>query len=713
MPSHASEPSNDIRLVQDETWSGLEDFSRLDPRLRSALALIDRRHWYQLFERTGIRWAEKGNPDGPQEHLPLLIEFSRKAAESGGARQSLERSNLEVADAFFREGLPTHCATRIPVLAVDPRRVFPKSGSEPKSLRQELIDLLNNRDFIARVELPGSAQAFGVESLEDIGLAPGGRRSGAASPDGSGVIVGIIDDGCAFAHPNFLREGAAGAAPTSRILRLWDQGRDQGETTGGWTAPNGYPYGLELTGQQIDAVLSQPGFVNNGVVDEDKVYRHFGHVIADLAAHGTHVMDIAAGNGRAPMSTPGIAPNADIILVQLPAASIERGRAALDADIVAGVRYIFERAGAEGKPVVINISYGGYAGPHDGRSFVEQAIDAELGAQPNRAVVVAAGNGFAADCHAGGRLPAGRGRNLRWIVKPEDPTTNLLEVWYDATAQLELVLTPPGGTQLAPVPLGALPLNIESNGQLIGTVDHQSSAAPSGLNRITVILNPTGSAAGSVIPPLAPSPPAPSGTWTVRLRNVGTKVARWDAWIERDTAGRAGGTRRMQSHFHPDDAVTHCTLSGYATGKLTLTVGAYNTATQQVCRYSACGPTRDGRRKPEVLAPAEEDAAGRGILSASSRSALPTRMNGTSASAPQVAGLVALLFQAATEEGLSLTAAEVQQRISAGASDAQLLPSAHVEADSGRRDKQGNVSIWPHLTGKGKVNWPATPKPPP
>jgi hypothetical protein len=88
-------------------------------------------------------------------------------------------------------------------------------------------------------------------------------------------------------------------------------------------------------------------------------------------------------------------------------------------------------------------------------------------------------------------------------------------------------------------------------------------------------------------------------------------------------------------------------------------------------------------------------------------------MNGTSASAPQVAGLVALLFQAATEKGLSLTAAEVQQRISAGASDAQLLPSAHVEADSGRRDKQGNVSIWPHLTGKGKVNWPATPKPPP
>ena len=89
---------------------------------------------------------------------------------------------------------------------------------------------------------------------------------------------------------------------------------------------------------------------------------------------------------------------------------------------------------------------------------------------------------------------------------------------------------------------------------------------------------------------------------------------------------------------------------------------AYNSATQEVCRYSACGPTRPTgghghRQKPEVCAPAEEDAAGRGILSASSRRAQPTRMNGTSASAPQVAGLVALMFQYRRyKSGAALTA---------------------------------------------------------
>ncbi len=37
--------------------------------------------------------------------------------------------------------------------------------------------------------------------------------------DGSGVIIGIVDSGCDFKHPNFRKED-----DSSRILFLWDQG---------------------------------------------------------------------------------------------------------------------------------------------------------------------------------------------------------------------------------------------------------------------------------------------------------------------------------------------------------------------------------------------------------------------------------------------------------------------------------------------------------
>jgi hypothetical protein len=190
-----------------------------------------------------------------------------------------------------------------------------------------------------------------------------------------------------------------------------------------------------------------------------------------------------------------------------------------------------------------------------------------------------------------------------------------MEIWYDAGAELGLTVTTPSGTVLGPIALGTPGKDMETpSGRLLGTIDHQKSDRPSGLNRIRITLNPTGS-----LPPGATTLLAPSGTWKLRLSNVGNVKARWDAWIERDTSGRPGGARRMQSHFHPDDADARCSLGSYATGKLSIAVGAYNTATQQVCRYSACGPTRDDRPKPEVIAPAEEDAAGRGVLSASAR----------------------------------------------------------------------------------------------
>ncbi len=460
-----------------------------------------------------------------------------------------------------------------------------------------------------------------------------------------------------------MKPHVSGAHLESRVIALWDQART--DPTGGWQAAPGNLGGLELTKAVIDTAIQSAEISNGDALDEDAVYRKLNYAIADLASHGTHVMDIAAGNGCAPMCSEGVAPGAGIIFVQLPAAAITSGGSALANRIVDGVKYIFDKAGA--KPAVINISYGGYAGPHDGTSIVEAAIDAAL-TQPNRAVVVAAGNGFEADCHAHGLLAHQHDTlTRRWVLKPQDPTPNDLEIWYNGDARLELRLTAPDGTTAGPVALGAKPQKIKIGSKTVGRIRHKTTTAGDRPNLITIKLNQT-----TPEEPGMSSHPAPSGIWEIRLENTGLVAAKIDAWIERDTSGRPGGARRQQSHFHPDDADARGTLASYATGRLAVAVGAYNTATQEVCRYSACGPTRDGRNKPDVLAPAEEDAAGGGILCASSRGALPTRMNGTSASAPQVSGLVALLFQYAAAIGVALSAEAVLTLLRAGAARPRL-----------------------------------------
>jgi len=715
MATKVKHSSDGIRLSEDRLWERLKlprsAVGRLDPGLRSVLALLfervsdERKDWYQIEQRAGIRWdPAKG---GTAAHLPLLLGYDWKQirpSDASFAMQWLRRLGLDVAPAYFDKRLPSWSTARVAVRADRPERLF-ESGAE---LLDKLAELLAADRGALRLELPAGAQPLGAESIADLGLPPrlDGVRGGAA-PDGSGVVIGIIDDGCAFAQANFLRDDGNG--PKSRVLFLWDQGREPAPGASGNAPqqPAGFNYGRELTAAMINAAVA--AHAAGGGVDEDAVYRALDYEITDISAHGTHVMDIAAGNGRTPAGTRGVAPKAEIIFVQLPAASVERGGALLDKAIADGVRYVFARAGS--KPAVINISYGGHLGPHDGEGTVEQMIDEELDGQANRAVVVAAGNGFSADCHAGGTLPRQKTRNLRWIIKPEDPSANTMEVWYDAGAELKLTLTTPAGTALGPIALGAPGQDLKTPaGRLLGTIDHQKSDRPSGLNRVRITLNPTGS-----LPPEASTQLAPPGTWKLRLRNVGNVKARWDAWIERDVSGRPGGARRMQSHFHPDDADARCTLGSYATGKLSIAVGGYNTATQQVCRYSACGPTRDGRQKPEVMAPAEEDAAGRGVLSAAARSALPRRLSGTSAAAPQVAGLVALLFQAAAAAGMSPTAAAMRDLVLTGATKARpstprLRPNAYIEADNRRpaRLKQSGSAVKPHLTGNGKVNWPKT-----
>jgi subtilisin family serine protease len=686
----------------------------LDPHLGLAWSLIGTGDWAQLKSRFGIDQQSKFS-----QSLPLFIDFGSRAIGNDVLRSELIKLNLSVPEFYYKERESNKALTtataRIALVPGDPSQVQDREGGSVP-LDKQLLAILQN-SLIRRISIARSHQPCLRDSIRDIGMLPGRKHKG-HTLSGDGIVIGIIDDGCAFAHRHFLK--TVGNLHRTRVRRLWDQSvaPSTADLAVGWkkpavpfnaipTLPPAVPYGRELTHSSIDLAIAA-NVSPDGQIDEDAIYEALNYQVGEpgnLASHGTHVMDIAAGNGHSLLGTEGVAPGAEIIFVQLPVVDINLPGPALDQHIVDGVAYIFSKAGA--KPAVVNISYGGYSGPHDGTSAWEAQIDALIASNDNRAVVVSAGNGFEAECHASGTIAAGSPpRELHWIIRPEDSTHNDMEIWYDGAATLTIELKEPEtGHVYGAFPLGThLDIAQPPDGRTIGRVDH-SQPGSNGDSSILVTLRPTLADDGN-----ATLAPARSGEWIVRLTNSGSNPAPFHAWIQRDDIGPTGG-RRQQSRFAPNDVDPRFTIADFATGQHTIAVGAYNARTHEIARYSACGPTRRGsivnsRRKPDICAPAAEDAAGRGVLSASSLRAMPTRMGGTSASAPHVTGLVALIFEYSMKHGAKTIHADAIRASLAAAVTSRLHFNRHQEADDNVGTKQSGV--WADVIGAGRIDFATT-----
>jgi len=170
---------------------------------------------------------------------------------------------------------------------------------------------------------------------------------------GNGVVVGIIDGGFDYTHPNFY-DGTG--SNNYRIKRVWEQ-------NGTGTPPSGFSYGRELATQT--AILNAQTSSANG-------------------SHGSHVAGIAAGAGGGASNTYiGVAPESDIVLVAYTGSTN-------NTSVADGITYIINYANSVGKPCVINMSLGQHTGPHDGTSFLDQYCDGVVG--QGKILVGAAGN---------------------------------------------------------------------------------------------------------------------------------------------------------------------------------------------------------------------------------------------------------------------------------------------------------------------------------
>ncbi len=182
------------------------------------------------------------------------------------------------------------------------------------------------------------------------------------------VVIGIVDDGIAFAHERFRK--IVNAIPVSRVEYWWLQDG---------TLHGNVPFGCELLKAEIDQLLTT--CTHAGAVDEDELYQRAGlndfqleghKSAAWRAAHGTHVMDLAGGFDPDPPFD-----NRPIVCVQLPIrVTADTSGASLFPYVPLAMTYIVNRALQIGvSRVVINLSYGRIAGPHDGTSPLEDAIE--------------------------------------------------------------------------------------------------------------------------------------------------------------------------------------------------------------------------------------------------------------------------------------------------------------------------------------------------
>lgn len=447
--------------------------------------------------------------------------------------------------------------------------------------------------------------------------AVGGRFLHETTPraTGQGVIVGFVDTGIDWTHPDFRtdRDGD-GFEESSRILWLWDQ-----TETGFFGSPRVVPFGTEYTREEIERALRSGAQIVNE---------------RDESGHGTHTTGIAAGDGSASGGTfVGMAPNAELILVKT---------SYFSTDIIEGVRYVFEKASWLGKPAVVNLSLGGHFGPHDGTSLFEQSLEAFL-EQRGRAIVASAGNDGDQDVHIGRQLRPREAFTFTFVPHEE---TAYVNIWYSGAANFTVSVTSPG--------INGPPqtvIAVRGQGDFTNTPDGSIEIDNAGGG-----LDPRNQDRAIAISLERIQPGAP---WHITLTDQGGTGGRFDAWPGLSTMG----------FFLEGDSFS--TVTEPATAKKIIAVGAYTTKVSwqgadgeshrftdaqsegQLAEFSARGPTRDGRLKPDLTAP------GTAIVSALAKDSevsqneklvLPGRayvaMQGTSMAAPHVAGAVALLLQA-------------------------------------------------------------------
>ena len=466
------------------------------------------------------------------------------------------------------ELLGGYAILRIPQFLISRLSEYPQIDyiEKPKSL---IISQMNgvNASCVARVRLP------------DYDLT------------GRGTLVACLDSGVDIYHPDFQN-----ADNTTRIERLWDQ------TIPG-NPPQGFITGSVYTDEDINVAIRE----RMDIIPE-----------YDATGHGTAVLGIMAGNGRASEGrNSGMATEAGIVVVKL--GNPDDKGFPRTTQLMTAVDYSVRYAISVGKPVAINISYGNNYGAHNGDSILERYLDT-ISNQYRTCVVAGVGNEGVTARHASGRLITNVTDTIE-IYAGEYLRAYNLQIWKNYQDDFDVYVETPFGRQIGPISDLSVVQTFTSMGNVISTY----YGMPTPYNPKQEIYISFGAEDDYVTP----------GIWKIHLRSTRIVSGEYDMWLP-----SAGSTSSEVSFVRPD---IFNTISVPSTARYVISVAAYDSRKDTHAAFSGRGQSVEYAtsayvEKPDISAP--------GVAINSTRvGGGYGEYSGTSFAAPFVTGAAAMLMQ--------------------------------------------------------------------
>lgn len=488
------------------------------------------------------------------------------------------------------------------------RAVYLSGGYAILTLPQSDIELLSSLPQIEYIEMPKRLY-FSVDT---------GRASSCISSVqtmdtrlfGEDILIAVIDSGVDYFHPDFRNEDGS-----TRIAAIWDQTAavdlqslpqmaEKESEKGELLPPSGFFLGVEYTREDIDRALSAGSQAAGYAIVGER----------DTTGHGTQVLGIAAGNGRASGGRfRGVAPRSDILVVKLGTA--RAGGFPRTTQLMQALEYVVQKARELGKPLAVNLSFGNVYGSHRGKSLLETYIDM-LAVQGRTVIVAGTGNEGNAGGHVSGRFSDQETQEIEFIIDEFETSMNL-QIWKNYADEFRITVVSP-------------------NGQTVGPFGREIGASRYRLSETELLVyfgmpGPYQSMQEIFIDFLPEDTYLDSGVWKIILTPESIVEGAYDMWMI-DAKGRNFGTRFLQPT--PDT-----TLTIPSTSARVIAVGAYDARRNAYASFSGRGwHDEPFFVRPDLVAPGvgiTTTAAGGGYVS----------VTGTSFAAPFVTGAAALLMQ--------------------------------------------------------------------
>ena len=510
-----------------------------------------------------------------------------------------------------------------------------RGGIIVAELPLELLKALSEESNIKHIDKPSplfpdlddALKWSGAENLISQNLE--NQNPGFGNLDGNGVLIGILDSGINYLHPDFSHESENGLETI--IEGIWRSDE------------------LQWNRGQINSALNRD--------NPQDIVPH----LDDPIGHGTLVASCAASTGRG-SNYRGVAPKAGL-LIAAPNSFGNLETANSNNAYLNALSWFDSKSAELNKPIVINISKGSNAGPRDGSLPFEAYLDALIESNPAMVICKTAGNHANKKHHAQGNAKIDlEDSSHPTILIDQEIRSFELDIWYEAVDHFTLQLIDPNGNsspQIVETTQNQVLFHFNNenpdNDDINIFLSYESeNVTLNGAKHFHLLFN-LRNGVNSLI----------QGQYQIKIIPVEAGLApsgNYHCWLD-----WTGFSTRSSMEFLEPHLSSNSTLNAGACAQHPIIVGNWEDDTGLLHENSSKGPTRDGRIGLSILAPGKEIVGADSALDwVYSREAFLQIKTGTSFACPIVAGTVALIYQEAmllNPNGPLPSHSEIKQRI--------------------------------------------------